>query len=158
MEWRTQYARDSSEYYTCAGNSVRPVYSSKVNDSGILELQMVGEEDTYPLIQSFKDSCSINYLLAKYANGDVNALSKVQGVYGDFTELPKSFAEVLQRVIDGENFFNSLPLDVRQQFGNDFRRWFAEAGTDSWLASMGITFSNSVPDDVPDDSPVDPVS
>lgn len=119
---------------------------------------MVGEEDTYPLIQSYKDSCSINYLLAKYANGDVNALSKVQGVYGDFTQLPKSFAEVLQRVIDGENFFNSLPLDIRQQFGNDFRRWFAEAGTDSWLSSMGITAPDTVSPDVSPDSSPDPVS
>ena len=158
MEWRTQYDRGTSEYYSCSGSSVRPVYSSKVNDSGILELQMVGEEDTYPLIQSFKDSCSINYLLAKYANGDVNALSKVQGVYGDFTELPKSFAEVLQRVIDGENYFNSLPLDVRQQFDNDFRRWFAEAGTDSWFAAMGVTSPDPVPVDIPDDSPADPSS
>lgn len=158
MKWRTQYDRVTTEYYSCSGSSVRPVYSSKVNDSGILELQMVGEEDTYPLIQSYKDSCSINYLLAKYANGDVNALSKVQGVYGDFTQLPKSFAEVLQRVIDGENYFNSLPLDVRQQFANDFRRWFAEAGTDSWLASMGIVSADPVSDDVSDDSPTDPVS
>lgn len=158
MEWRTQYDRGFSEYYSCSGNSVRPVYSSKIDDRGVLELQVVGEEDTYPLIQSYKDSCSINYLLAKYANGDVNALSKVQGVYGDFTELPKSFAEVLQRVIDGENFFNSLPLDVRQQFGNDFRRWFAEAGTDSWLASMGISSADSVSSDVSDDSSTDPVS
>lgn len=158
MEWRTQYERGSTEYYSCAGNSIRTLYSSKVNDKGVLELQMVGEEDTYPLIQSYKDSCSINYLLAKYANGDVNALSKVQGVYGDFTELPKSFAEVLQRVIDGENFFNSLPLDVRQQFGNDFRRWFAEAGSDSWFASMGIASPDSVPSDVSLDSSIDPVS
>lgn len=158
MEWRTQYERGTSESYTCSGSSVRPVYSSKVNDSGVLELQMVGEEDTYPLIQSYKDSCSLNYLLAKFANGDVNALSKVQGVYGDFTSLPKSFAEVLQRVIDGENFFNSLPLDVRQQFGNDFRRWFAEAGTDSWFATMGISSPDSVSPDVSANSPDDPVS
>lgn len=52
----------------------------------------------------------------------------VDGVYGDFTNLPKSRIEVLSQINDATNYFNALPADERSVFGNDFNSWYAAGG------------------------------
>lgn len=120
------------------GNGMRKLYSSRIADDGTVELIESGQEDLYAAIQSHKDSCDIHILLARYANGDEMALSKVQGVYGDFTQMPKTYAELLNTVIAGENLFNSLPKEVREKFDHSLEKFMiAMDDMPSFLAKIG---------------------
>lgn len=133
-----------NDIYTEKGESIKVTYSSKVNDDGTIELIPSGKEDWQAYIGSFADECDINTIVARFVNGDVNALSVRNGVYGDFTEMPKTYAEMLQLQIDAQNQFNSLPLDIKEKFNNDFNQFIATAGSEEWLNKLGFDLNNYI--------------
>lgn len=141
------------------GSGEVTTYTPKLSDAGDFELVETGKRDLYGEIQSHRDSCDIYVLLNRYQNGDLEALSRVQGAYGDFTQMPKTFAEVLNAMIAGEQMFNSLPLDVRQKFDFSLEKFML--GMDNmpdWLEKVGVTLQNheeplEVQDPAPSGSP-----
>lgn len=135
--WPTQFTPRERVRAT-PGSSIHVLYSPRYDKSGRIELVETGTEDTYPMIQSHKDSVDIHVLLSRYANGEVDALSRVQGAYGDFTGYPATYAELLNRVIEGERAFMSLPVEVRERFDHSPTQWMAQIGSDDWLSRMGI--------------------
>lgn len=122
----TQYMRKDKRITSEVGSRMKPTYKMHVDENGKRELKQSGEYNLYAEIQSHKDSCSIDYILSRFVNGDESALSRVQGVYGDFTEMPKTLSELSQRVIDAENLFNNLPLDIREQYNFSPSEFFAQ--------------------------------
>ena len=126
MNFPTMYDRGKSgRTFSAVGFPDKVVYTAKYLDDGTVELEEKGKECLYDYIQSNRDSCDINLLVARFANGDVDALSKVQGAYGDFTQFPKTYAELLNRVNQGRLMFDDLPLDIRDKYNNDFAQFMA---------------------------------
>lgn len=115
----------STRVHCCSGNPMIKVYKPVVNDDGVIDLIEAGQESLYDSIQSWKDSVDINVIMARYANGDVDVLSKVQGAYGDFTQFPTTYADMLNRVIQGKHMFESLPLEIREKYNHDFGQFIA---------------------------------
>lgn len=72
----------------------------------------------------------------------------MQGVYADVTELPKNYAELLNSVIKGREAFDSLPIEVKEKFGQDFNRFAATIGTQEWYEKLG--YKQDIPDEVPE--------
>lgn len=105
------------------GNPEKILFTPKFDSNGAMELIEAGKEDLYASIQSHKDSCDINLILKRFARGDVSALQKRQGMFGDFTDAPSSYAEALNSMIIAEQYFNSLPLETRAQFDHNFHRF-----------------------------------
>lgn len=126
------------KYFTPLGNDEKIVYSPKVNDDGSIDLIQTGKEDWYGYIQSFKDSVDIHVILAKCVNGDMSALSAVQGFYGDFSKFPKTKPEMLQLMIDAERNFDKLPLEIRQKFDYDIYKFIAQMDTPEWFEKIGV--------------------
>lgn len=112
------------------------IYSPKVSKDGNIELVESGKENTDDIIQSFEESTDINYLMTRIAQGDLTALNQRNGIFGDFTGMPKTYAEVLQLHIDANRLFDSLPVEVKQKFDNDENKFFAQAGTDDWKEKL----------------------
>ena len=127
MKFQTQFQR-KQDCRICSkpGSGMKDIYKMSVDADGKRELKKSGEYNLYAEIQSYKDSVSIDYILTRFMNGDDSALSRAQGVYGDFTEMPKTMAELQQRVIDAEALFNNLPLDIRQQYNFSASEFFAQ--------------------------------
>uniref|UniRef100_A0AAU8B7C3 Internal scaffolding protein n=1 Tax=Dulem virus 128 TaxID=3145605 RepID=A0AAU8B7C3_9VIRU len=120
------------------GSGERILYTSRLNEDGTIDLVPSGKDNLYAFIQSHKDSCDIHVLLARYANGDVDALSRAQGAYGDFSQMPTTYAELLNSVIQGEAMFNSLPVEVREKFDHSFEKFMvAMDDMPSFLEKMG---------------------
>ncbi len=116
------------------GSGMKDTYKMHVDENGKRELKKSGEYNLYAEIQSYKDSVSIDYILSRFVNGDETALSRVQGIYGDFTQMPKTLAELQQRVIDAEHLFDSLPLDIRAQYNHSASEFFAQLDSDKTKA------------------------
>lgn len=96
---------------------IKATFSLKIDKTtGKKELQKTGATNIYDKIQAAKDETLIYNILEKYNAGDNQALNKVKGVYGDFTNMPSTLAEAQQRLIDAENTFKSLPLEIRREF------------------------------------------
>lgn len=125
-------------YHANPGCRLRPIFSPRFDDSGVMELIQTGTEDLYDFIQSFKESVDIHVILDRYRRGDINALSRVQGAYGDFTTVPKTYAEALNALISAENYFNGLPLEVRAQFGHSFQQFLASMDKPGFSQTMGF--------------------
>lgn len=116
------------------GSGMKDIYKMHVDADGKRDLKKSGEYNLYADIQSYKDSVSIDYILARFVNGDETALSRVQGIYGDFTQMPTTMAELQQRVIDAEHLFNNLPLDIREQYNFSASEFFAQLDSDKTKA------------------------
>ncbi len=148
--FKTQYdARDRIE--TNPGNPLKQLYSGSYNERGQVVLREDGTENLYDYIQSFAESTDIHAIMRRFENGEVDVLEKVQGFYGDVTEMPKTYAEALQRIADSEKVFMSLPVDVRAKFGHSFSEFLAASNDADFLEKLGVQVEMPVtPEPQPD--------
>ncbi len=140
--FKTQYdARDRIE--SNPGNPIKQLYTGSYNERGQVELKEDGTENIYDFIQSFAESTDIHAIMRRFENGEVDVLEKVQGFYGDVTEMPKTYAEALQRIADSEKVFMSLPVDVRAKFGHSFSEFLAASNDQDFLERLGVQVDSS---------------
>lgn len=71
-----------------------------VEESGVFDLQ--------EQINANASSCDINVLVARYNAGDLTALSRRQGLFGDFTSAPDSYRQALEIVNGFESAFSEM--------------------------------------------------
>lgn len=151
MTFPTQYTKHE-RVYAHLGSPVRTLYGGRYDANGRVVLEEKGKENLYDYIQSFRDSVDLNVILARFSNGDTEALSKAQGFYADVTDFPKTMADALNRINECEEMFKSLPLEVRQKFDCSFEQFLSQSGSADWLEKMGM--SGSVDNTPQVDAPV----
>lgn len=139
--FKTQYSSDRPRPKSQLGTRVKVLYAPEFDDDGRMHLVESGREDLYGYIQSHRDSVDINVLLKRYQNGDVTALNRAQAFFMDTTEMPHTYAELLNRVQQGRSFFDSLPVETRARFGHDFNRFLASMDSPDFLKLVGIDVS-----------------
>lgn len=121
------------------GDPIYIKYSSKVMDDGRIQLTPSGKINIQEKINSYRDSCDINVILRRLKNGDLSAMDafNAEPLYGDFTEFPKGYREVLQFQIDTQRHFDELPTEVKAKFDNDYNQFIATAFTEEWIKKLG---------------------
>lgn len=123
-------------FFTNSGVPWKQEYIPRVEKDGTITL-IEGEKTNFQeYIESFRDETDIENIIARFNNGDVNALSKAQGFYGDVKGIPKTYAEILNLVKEGEYIFDRLPVEVKREFDNDFNKWFVSMGSERWFDIM----------------------
>lgn len=135
--FRTRY-ESHDRVYQPAGSQIHILYSPIFDKNGVWHLEETGKENLYDYIQSHADSVDIHVILKQFAAGDVSVLSRVQGAYGDFTQMPKTFAEALNTMVAAEQYFMSLDPDVRAQFHHNFNEFIAAMDSPDFTTRMGI--------------------
>lgn len=133
----TQYDKPKRKF-TNAGSRIHEIYVGKYDENGHMFLEKTGEEDIYAQIQSHKDSVDINVLMKRYANGETDVLSRVQGVFADVSGMPRTYAEMMNLVNDSTSAFESLPVDVREKFNHNVMEFLQQSGTDQWYDKLGL--------------------
>uniref|UniRef100_A0AAU8B9Y9 Internal scaffolding protein n=1 Tax=Dulem virus 113 TaxID=3145590 RepID=A0AAU8B9Y9_9VIRU len=138
MKFKTQY--DSHDRVSSnPGDPIKILYAPEFDKNGVMNLVESGKENLYDFIQSHAQSVDIHVLLQQYQNGDAMALTRRQGAFGDFTEMPATYAEALNAMIHAESYFNSLPVETRAQFGHSFHQFLAQMDSPEFSAKMGIS-------------------
>ncbi len=135
---------DFSVFKSPSGDLFHDVLSPSFRADGTIELKVTDRVDIKQEINSHRDETDMTFILSRLMAGDDSVLNPRPPMYGDFTQLPTSYAEMLNMVLDGERYFDSLPLDVRNNFDNDRGKWFATIGSDSWLDNMGFVSRDTV--------------
>ena len=115
----------SLKFVTCPGDPMHPVRHGIIKDDGTIELVVDRLEDTDAIIDSYRASTDINNILARISAGEIGLLNEKNGFYGDVTEFPKTYAEMLDLMHRGEEFFNKLPVEIKEKYNNDFNQFFA---------------------------------
>lgn len=141
-KFRTQFDRKAVPYPVTT--SIVTDYQLSLASDGKETLIAVGEHDIYPEIQSHAKSVDINEIVLRYQRGDIDVLAQRAGMYGDFTNMPTSYAELYQNVLDAQAYFDSLPLEVRQKFDHSFSKFFTSIGTPEFEAAFSQPEIDSV--------------
>lgn len=119
------------------GNFIEPQYKERYDENGNAYLEQIGEINTYEKIQSYKDEVDPMSILARYAAGDTTVMAN-PGWYIDTSKLPANYIEWRNLMNEQKEKFNTLPLEIRNKFNNNFDNWAATAGEPEWLEKMGI--------------------
>ena len=80
------------------------------DDNG--ELVETGKHSLYMEIQSHREECTVETLLARALNGDLSALNKREGFYGDITCAPTSITEISRHLDDVNELKQQVPSDI----------------------------------------------
>lgn len=155
---RHKYARvpDPAEFKSPEGDLYHIVYTSYFMPDGTIGLKESDRVDIKKEINSYRDQTDMSFILSRLMAGDDSVLNPRPPMFGDFTQLPSSYAEMLNLVLAGEQYFDSLPLDTKKQFDNDRGKWFASIGSEDWLKAMGFVQADTS-EIVPPDITVEPV-
>lgn len=119
------------------GTRTEPEYMSKIDENGVERLERTGEINTYEVIQSHKEECTLQNIIQRYIAGDASALS-ARGFYADVADMPTCYSEMVQRVKDMGKEFDKLPAELRAKFDNDVQKFAATAGTAEWYEKLNI--------------------
>ena len=141
---KTQFD-DHARVHSNPGNRFKTLYAPRFDDNGVMELVENGRENLYEFIQSHKDSTDIHVLLDRYQRGDESVLSRRQGLYGDFTQMPNTYAEALNAMISAENYFNGLPVETRAKFGHSFQQFLVSMDKPGFMEAMGFQSADTTP-------------
>lgn len=133
MVFRNQYDNRGDCDCTCHGRTEKPIYTADEDGFPVES----GTVNLYDEIQSHRQSVELSTLLQRYAQGDVTALNKIQGVYADVVDMPSTYSELFERVRDAENSFNALPDDVRALFDNSPVSFWQSIGTPEFASKIG---------------------
>lgn len=134
--FRTQFEREP--VISNPGEGIKDEFGSRIDKNGRVIVSKKGTTDLYSYIQSFADSTDINVLLKRFANGDESALNQRRAEYMDITEMPSTYAELLNKLNDGKELFDALPIELKNKYGNSFNKWIVESGSKDWLVDMGL--------------------
>lgn len=143
---RNKFAKvsDPNKFVTDPGSPIHKLYSSKVLPNGQIDLIESGEEDIQEMIDSYRETTDMSFILHQLMLGDNSVVNVRSGaMYGDFTTAPQTLAEAQQMLIDGEQAFYQLPLDVRNKFDNDWLKWRMTAGSEDWIKNMSVVTGSS---------------
>lgn len=132
--FRTQY--DRQRVNSECGSPIKVHYEGRIDKNGNIIVEEKGKENLYAYINSFADSVDINVLLARFANGDKNALLQRAADFIDISGIPTNIADLLNLVNDGKRFFDSLPVDVKKAFDNNFNKFITTTDTQEWYDIM----------------------
>ena len=102
------------------GSGLKELYIPFFNDDGHLEIKESGIFDRQDQIDANASACDISVLISRYEAGDITALNRRQGMFGDFTSAPESYRQALEIINSYNEAFNSLTPDQRDGCNSAF--------------------------------------
>lgn len=128
----------SLKFVSNPGNNLKKIMHGELQIDGTIKLVLDRIEDTDEVIQSFAQSTQIDNIIARIQAGQVDLLNKKEGFFMDTVGMPSTYADVLNLVIQGQQVFEKLPVDVKQRFDNDFNKWFIAMDKEDWFEKSGF--------------------
>ena len=91
--------------------------------------------------QHMAESCDINWIMKRYEkDGIIEHYNQHQGDYSDYSEFP-DFHTAMNKVIDAQDMFMTLPAGVRDKFNNDpgaFVEFVSDDNNFDAMVEMGL--------------------
>lgn len=137
-----------------SGEKDRPNYKPKYNSNGSYELVQDGVFHSYDDIQAWSPMCDMGQIIERYIRtGDESLLARRAAFYADVTNLPQNYAELHNILADADRVFESLPLELREAFGNSPAKFYAD-GAEADRILSDFFAKTKAPDPVAPDVPV----
>lgn len=137
IEFETWLTKDSKAYSTNPGTPNLQEYEYKFDKAGH---KMLVKKDSYiPVyekIQAERDSVNIDKLMERFVLGDKEALNRAPAYYLDTRDMPKTYMEVFERGLEAEQFFEALPVELKEKFDNSYSVFYSEMGNSDWYKKI----------------------
>lgn len=109
--------RNCRSFVSESGRELEPSLSGTVIN-GIVDVVNVGVHNVQAEIQSYHDETAFNNLLARYLNGDIDALGSVNNApSGDLVNVPQTLMAVYNARADMQSIYNGLPDSIKEAIG-----------------------------------------
>jgi hypothetical protein len=134
--------RETAEAWpTEAGESVRRTYLWELNEKGEKVLKLDQIIDQQAEIDSYLEETKIENIIRR-ASIDPNIAARIAPDIGggiqDYTEMPKTLAELQNIIIRAEQIWGEVPREIKLKFDNDVDKFIASFGTVEWAKNLGI--------------------
>lgn len=120
------------------GRKEKNTYFIKVDELGHKSVHQQGVTNFYNKIQEHAEDCKIENIIKRATLGDMTALNRNNAQYFDRTGMPTSLAEAQQAIINLENVFSTLSIDIRREYNFSPEQFIADFGSVKWNKLMGI--------------------
>ena len=142
--------------FSSSGSPVKDKFIMEVTSKGYPSLRKTGEHNVYDEIQSYREGCDLAAILQSFGNEcprfNPLGFEEAEGFVNDFSDV----SNLGDLVNDGEavkQFFNELPLEVRDCFDNSVHKFARDFTNEGFLQILRQAFN--VPD-TPESSPNPP--
>lgn len=127
------------EIFTASGDMLEDVIAMKLNEKGEEEFYISGKTNVYEKIQADAENANIENILTKIlSTGDTSLLQQRKGEFLDLTEVPTNIFEAQQKIQEAEKTFLELPMEIRQEYNNNFNEYLKDVGSEKWLTLVGL--------------------
>lgn len=154
-DFKTQYnAHDRFGQYSVSGERERPNYKPKYSENGAYELVQDGVIHSYDDVQAWLPATDMSNIYEQYLRtGDESLLRRRAAFYGDVTDLPTNYAELQNMLDNADRVFESLPLELRDKFGNSPALFYADGAKANALISDYLKSISPAPTPAPAPTP-----
>ena len=126
---------------TEAGEGVRRTYMWERNEKGEKVLRLDQTIDQQAEIDSYLEETKIENIIRR-ASIDPNIAARIAPELGggiqDYTQMPKTLAELQNIMIRAEQIWDEVPKEIKLKFDNDVDKFVASFGTVEWAKNLGI--------------------
>lgn len=136
MNFLTQFDKRDKVIVSEPGSGIKMEMAPVLDKYGNKVIEPQGPVDLYSEIQSWRDECDINILMAKFTNGDRTALMQRVGAFVDLTQIPDNFNDMLNLTTTAGAVFDSLPVEVKEVFGNNLNNFLSNSKTKEFAEIM----------------------
>lgn len=113
---------------------------------GEMTLEVTGKSAWYDYIQSHKDSVDIHKILERCKQlDDYSILNRMPAEFMDTVDYPKNLAEAFASIQDARNYFDQLPLEIKQKYDQNFLDFISDIGSEKFNSVVG-EFVRSIKD------------
>lgn len=124
----TKYS-EHKPVYSDPGSPIKIEYQLRIIDN-CEEIVETGKSNLYEYIQSHADSVDITKILERCALiEDYSMLNRMPSQFMDVTEMPKTLAEAYAQVQDAKNFFDRMPVNIKETYNNNFVEFMSDLGS-----------------------------
>lgn len=135
MKFRTKYG-EHLKVDTAVGSPVKIEYQLRVVD-GEEKLVETGKSDWYAYIQTHKDSVDIHKILERCAMlDDYSPLMRMPAQFMDVTQMPKNLAEAHTMIQDAKNFFEQMPVEIKEKYENNYMQFISDIGSEKFMNNV----------------------
>lgn len=103
---------------------------------GIRSLIPIGKTNVYDIIQSHAKEGDVKWIIAQFANGNLDVLRKSEPVYSDATTLPQSLMEAQNLCLRMKQEFEEMPAEVKKLFNYSSDMYIEKMGTQEYQEIM----------------------
>lgn len=138
-KFRTKWD-ETEKIYTNPGSPDKVVYGATLDPkTKNLIVEPKAKESLYDYINSFADSVNLNVLISRFVNGDKEVLLKRAANYIDITGVPDNLNDYVNYMVNADALFDTLPVEVKEQFNNNRLLFSSQIGTEDWKQKMNTS-------------------